>query len=61
MNWKQVDQYHIKSGPWTISKPGTPANYPKPYHLYLGKQSIGFYATADEAKAHAEYLEVTQA
>jgi hypothetical protein len=59
MNWKQIDQYHIKSGMWTIAKANGPVTFP--YHLFFRSNSCGFFKTSDEAKRQAEFLEVTQA
>ena len=59
MNWKQIDQYHIKSGPWSIAKANGPVTFP--YQLFFRSNSCGFFKTSDEAKQQAEFLEVTQA
>jgi hypothetical protein len=62
MNWKQIDQYHIKSGQWSIAKSNDPeGKLVYHYQLFFRSNSCGFFKTSDEAKQQAEFLEVTQA
>jgi len=49
MKWDKPDAYHIRSGPFTVSKNWTGKGVF--YMAYHGKEFIGRYATADEAKA----------
>lgn len=60
MNWNLIDQYHIKSGPWTITKPANMQGIPKPYGLYFDRKLIRHVETSQQAKEEAEHLTVTQ-
>jgi hypothetical protein len=46
--WQMMNDYYIQNGEWTICKI---ASMKKPYELWRGKDRIGMYATANEAKA----------
>jgi hypothetical protein len=45
--WLKVDPYHMRTGDWTISK--AHSEVPKPYGLWHGAESKGFYATSADA------------
>lgn len=53
MKWEMIDQFHLKSGPWTITKPGNLEGLPKPYGLYFQSRLINHFATSQEAKDEA--------
>jgi hypothetical protein len=52
MKWKNVDNYHITSGSWTI---GVYFNGDKvKYGLSNGNKNLGYFDSLDEAKANAK-------
>lgn len=53
IEWKQIDNYHLRLGDWTISKA---LNVPLPYALWNKYKSHGFFKTLDEAKAKYESI-----
>lgn len=48
MRWEQIDKWHLKSGDWTISKA---ENVPLPYCLWFQRKNLGYFETAEAAKA----------
>lgn len=58
MSWQQIDKWHMRNGDWTIDKA---MNVPFPYGLWHGKESKGFFRTADEAKQRYEELKGAKA
>jgi hypothetical protein len=60
MRWELIDHYHLKSGPWTISKAGNLEMVKLPYGLWFQSSLIRHFATSQEAKAEAEAMTVTQ-
>lgn len=46
MKWEQIDQWHMKSGDWKISKA---ANVPYPYGLWLQAKNLGYWETLEAA------------
>jgi hypothetical protein len=46
-DWKKVDEYYLQNGEWTICKISSVKN---PYELWRGKERIGMFKTANEAK-----------
>lgn len=54
--WKKRNDYYLECDGWTIAKMKY-ANTHK-YALWQGNVSMGFYETADEAKA--KYTELTK-
>ena len=60
MKWQQIDKYHFKRGIWTITEPGMPELYPKPYGLYCKEKLVGNYASRAEAMQEVEHQEAAQ-
>lgn len=60
MDWKKIDEWHLKSGLFTISKAGNQDGLPKPYALWFQGKLINHYATSKEAMQEAAMLEATQ-
>ena len=50
MQWERVDEYHIKSGEWTISKCATGSDVK--YALWQGSAVINVFNTSAEAKQY---------
>ena len=54
MKWQLIDPYHLKSGPWTITKPGRLDGLPKPYGVWLGGKLLGNFKTSEDAKGFVD-------
>jgi hypothetical protein len=49
MKWKNVDNYHITSGSWTIAKYFSPTGVK--YGLSQNNKNLGYFDTLEEAKS----------
>jgi len=58
LKWKQIDNWHLRSGDWTITKA---LNVPLPYGLYFQSRSLGFFETLEAAQAAAIGIVAMQA
>lgn len=57
MTWERIDQWHMRNGEWTITKPGKPELYSMPYGLHHDQRNHGYFKTAEAAiAAHAELI-----
>lgn len=57
MTWVSKNKYYLQNGDFTISKSFSEASI-LPYGLHEKSATIGFFKTADEAKA--KYKEITK-
>lgn len=56
----ETNPCYLKSGPWTITKPGNLNGILKPYGLFYAGKLVQHFPTSKEAMQHAEMLTVTQ-
>lgn len=56
MIWSKIDDYHMRSGDFTITKPGRVEFYPYPYTLYHRGNMVGSYADSKLAIEEAKRI-----